>query len=93
MSGDNASLDAVREIADQEGPFDVAVLFAGAARTPLVPAAPLTLTSEDAARAAVILDAVRVIPLHRRGPVRAIPWRMLGVRQASPRIDSDRREL
>ncbi|MEU0432998.1 MBL fold metallo-hydrolase [Streptomyces sp. NPDC006290] len=64
VSGDNASLDVVREIAGREGPFDVAVLFAGAARTPLVPAAPLTLTSEDAARAAEILGAARVVPLH-----------------------------
>ncbi|MEV6014641.1 MULTISPECIES: MBL fold metallo-hydrolase [unclassified Streptomyces] len=64
VSGDNASLDVVREIADREGPFDVAVLFAGAARTPLVPDAPLTLTSGDAARAAGILGAVRVVPLH-----------------------------
>ncbi|MEU4166294.1 MBL fold metallo-hydrolase [Streptomyces sp. NPDC026665] len=64
VSGDNASLDVVREIADREGPFEVAVLFAGAARTPLVPDAPLTLTSEDAARAAEILGAVRVVPLH-----------------------------
>ncbi|MFF3447660.1 MBL fold metallo-hydrolase [Streptomyces sp. NPDC002667] len=64
VSGDNASLDVVREIADREGPFDVAVLFAGAARTPLVPDAPLTLTSENAARAAEILGAVRVVPLH-----------------------------
>ncbi|WRZ93176.1 MBL fold metallo-hydrolase [Streptomyces sp. NBC_01007] len=64
VSGDNASLDVVREIAGREGPFDVAVLFAGAARTPLVPDAPLTLTSEDAARAAEILGAARVVPLH-----------------------------
>ncbi|MET7984179.1 MBL fold metallo-hydrolase [Streptomyces sp. NPDC005281] len=64
VSGDNASLDVVREIADREGPFDVAVLFAGAARTPLVPNAPLTLTSEDAARATEILGAARVVPLH-----------------------------
>ncbi|MET9404618.1 MBL fold metallo-hydrolase [Streptomyces sp. NPDC002935] len=64
VSGDNASLDVVREIADREGPFDVAVLFAGAARTPLVPDAPLTLTSQDAARAAEILGADQVVPLH-----------------------------
>ncbi|WP_406837086.1 MBL fold metallo-hydrolase [Streptomyces sp. AHU1] len=64
VSGDNASLDVVREIADRQGPFDVAVLFAGAARTPLVPDAPLTLTAEDAARAAGILGAGRVVPLH-----------------------------
>jgi L-ascorbate metabolism protein UlaG (beta-lactamase superfamily) len=42
VSGDNADLDLVREIADREGPFDIAVLFAGAARTPLVPDATLT---------------------------------------------------
>ncbi|MER6187504.1 MBL fold metallo-hydrolase [Streptomyces sp. NPDC001652] len=64
VSGDNASLDRVREIADREGPFDVAPLFAGAARTPLVPDATLTLTSEQAAEAAVILGARHVVPLH-----------------------------
>lgn len=64
VSGDNASLDLVREIADREGPFDVAVLFAGAARTPLVPDAPLTLTSEQAAEATRILGARHVVPLH-----------------------------
>ena len=64
VSGDNASLDVVRTIADRFGPFDVAVLFAGAARTPLVPDAPLTLTSEQAAQAAEILGAGQVVPLH-----------------------------
>lgn len=64
VSGDNASLDVVREIAGRAGPFDVAVLFAGAARTPLVPDAPLTLTSEAAAQAAEILGAPHVVPLH-----------------------------
>ncbi|MED7822174.1 MBL fold metallo-hydrolase [Streptomyces chiangmaiensis] len=64
VSGDNASLDVVRGIADRLGPFDVAVLFAGAARTPLVPDAPLTLTSEAAAEATRILGARHVVPLH-----------------------------
>ncbi|MFJ5773133.1 MBL fold metallo-hydrolase [Streptomyces sp. NPDC093094] len=64
VSGDNASLDRVREIAGREGPFDVAVLFAGAALTPLVPGVPLTLTSEHAAEAARILGARHVVPLH-----------------------------
>jgi len=64
VSGDNASLDVVRAIAERHGPFDVAVLFAGAARTPLVPDAPLTLTSEAAAEAALILGARHVVPLH-----------------------------
>ncbi|WP_328916579.1 MULTISPECIES: MBL fold metallo-hydrolase [unclassified Streptomyces] len=64
ISGDNASLDVVRSVADRFGPFDIALLFAGAARTDLVPEAPLTLTSEQAARAAVILGARAVVPLH-----------------------------
>lgn len=64
VSGDNASLDVVRTIADRLGPFDVAVLFAGAARTPLIPDAPLTLTSEAAAEAARMLGARHVVPLH-----------------------------
>ncbi|MEV0643171.1 MBL fold metallo-hydrolase [Streptomyces sp. NPDC050619] len=64
VSGDNASLELVGEIAGREGPFDVALLFAGAARTPLVPDAPLTLTSEQAAEAASLLGARHVVPLH-----------------------------
>lgn len=64
VSGDNASLDLVEEIAGRLGPFDVAVLFAGAARTPVVPDAPLTLTSAQAAQAASVLDARAVVPLH-----------------------------
>ncbi|MDF3297321.1 MBL fold metallo-hydrolase [Streptomyces tropicalis] len=64
VSGDNASLDVVREIAEREGPVDVALLFAGAARTPLVPDAPLTLTSGQAAEAARLLGARHVVPLH-----------------------------
>ncbi|OIJ86186.1 MBL fold metallo-hydrolase [Streptomyces colonosanans] len=64
VSGDNASLGVVRTITDRLGPVDLALLFAGAARTPLVPDAPLTLTSRDAAEAARILGARHVVPLH-----------------------------
>ncbi|NGN63515.1 MBL fold metallo-hydrolase [Streptomyces sp. A7024] len=64
VSGDNASLEVVRQVADRTGPIDVAVLFAGAARTPLVGDADLTLSSANAARAAAILGARQVIPLH-----------------------------
>lgn len=66
VSGDNASVDLVREIA---GRFrvDIAVLFAGAARTVLFDGAPLTLTSVDAAEAAKVLGAAKVVPLHFRG--------------------------
>ncbi|MEQ4715062.1 MBL fold metallo-hydrolase [Nonomuraea sp. B19D2] len=63
VSGDNASLDVVREVAGRVGPVDVALLFAGGARTPLVDGY-LTLTSDDAVAAAEILDARYVVPLH-----------------------------
>jgi L-ascorbate metabolism protein UlaG (beta-lactamase superfamily) len=63
VSGDNASLELVQQIADRFPSIDVAVLFAGAARVPSIDAA-LTLTSVDAARAAQILRAPRVIGLH-----------------------------
>jgi len=67
VSGDNASLEIVQDIADRIGPIDVALLFAGAARTSLFDGAPLTLTSADAATAARLLDAGWVVPLHVRG--------------------------
>jgi L-ascorbate metabolism protein UlaG (beta-lactamase superfamily) len=67
VSGDNASLDVVRGVADRASPIAVAVLFAGAARTPLLDYAPLTLTSELAAEAAAILRAPHVVPLHFEG--------------------------
>ncbi|MBE1590030.1 MBL fold metallo-hydrolase [Nonomuraea angiospora] len=63
VSGDNASLDVVREVAGRFGPVDVALLFAGGARTPLVDGY-LTLTSDDAVTAAEILGARHVVPLH-----------------------------
>lgn len=64
VSGDNASLDVVRAIAERFGPFDVALLFAGGAQTPLLGDAYLTLPSERAAEAAGILGARQVVPLH-----------------------------
>jgi L-ascorbate metabolism protein UlaG (beta-lactamase superfamily) len=63
VSGDNASLELVQQIADRFPSIDVAVLFAGAARVPSIDAA-LTLTSDDAARAAQILGSPTVIGLH-----------------------------
>ncbi|GAA2027544.1 MBL fold metallo-hydrolase [Catenulispora yoronensis] len=64
VSGDNASLDRVREIAERYAPIDVALLFAGGARTPLMGDAYLTLTSAAATEAATILQAGAVVPLH-----------------------------
>lgn len=63
VSGDNASLEKVQEIADRFAPIGVAVLFAGAARVPEIDAA-LTLTSADAAAAARILQAGHVVGVH-----------------------------
>ncbi|NUS13103.1 MAG: MBL fold metallo-hydrolase [Streptomyces sp.] len=64
VSGDNASLDVVRRIAGRVGPVDIAVLFAGGARTALADGAYLTLPSAGAAEAARILGARHVVPLH-----------------------------
>ena len=63
VSGDNASLELVEQIADRFPAIDVAILFAGAARVASIDAA-LTLTSEGAARAAEILGVARVVGLH-----------------------------
>jgi L-ascorbate metabolism protein UlaG (beta-lactamase superfamily) len=63
ISGDNASLELVRQIGDRFPRVDLAVLFAGAARVPSIAAA-LTLTSADAATAARILGVTQVVGLH-----------------------------
>ncbi|WP_221936944.1 MBL fold metallo-hydrolase [Mycolicibacterium sp. 018/SC-01/001] len=63
ISGDNASLVLVQEVADHSGPIDVAVLFAGRARSPLMDAY-LTLSAEQTAEAAEILGSPVVIPMH-----------------------------
>ncbi|MEU4113202.1 MBL fold metallo-hydrolase [Kitasatospora sp. NPDC028055] len=64
VSGDNASLALVEEIAERFGPLDTAVLFAGAARPGPFDGALLTLDSAQAAEAAVLLGARRVVPAH-----------------------------
>jgi len=63
VSGDNASLPLVRQIAEHFGGVDIALLFAGAARVPRIDGQ-LTLTSADAAEAARILGATTVVGLH-----------------------------
>ena len=63
VSGDNASLDVVREVVDTAEGVDVAILHAGAARVKEIDAA-LTLGSADAAKAAVILAAQQVVGVH-----------------------------
>jgi L-ascorbate metabolism protein UlaG (beta-lactamase superfamily) len=63
VSGDNASLAVVRDIADHAGPVDIAIIFAGRARSPLMDAY-LTFSSDQAAQAAEILGSPTVIPIH-----------------------------
>ncbi|WP_330181973.1 MBL fold metallo-hydrolase [Nocardia sp. NBC_01503] len=68
VSGDNASLEVVREIADRCGPPDTAILFAGAPRFPILfDGAAIVFDSARAARAAEILGARRVVPVHYDG--------------------------
>jgi L-ascorbate metabolism protein UlaG (beta-lactamase superfamily) len=68
VSGDNASLDVVRTIADRLGPFDVAVLFAGAVQVPYrFDGAYLTLSSDRAAEATKLLGVRAAIPVHFEG--------------------------
>ncbi|MCR3754532.1 MBL fold metallo-hydrolase [Lentzea californiensis] len=68
VSGDNASLDAVEQIAGRFGSIDTAVLFAGAPRfAGLFGGEPLVLDSAQAAEATKILGAGRVVPVHYEG--------------------------
>ncbi|MEU4704542.1 MBL fold metallo-hydrolase [Nonomuraea dietziae] len=65
VSGDNASLDLVEQIAERLGPVDTAILFAGAPRfTVLFDGALIVLDSKQAAEACRILGARRVVPVH-----------------------------
>ncbi len=63
VSGDNASLALVQQIAGHFPDIDIAVLFAGAVQVEGLPG-PLTLTAADAVRAAEMLSASRVVGLH-----------------------------
>ncbi|MFI5713608.1 MBL fold metallo-hydrolase [Kribbella sp. NPDC051620] len=77
VSGDNASVDLVAEITQRlkagtipgvtARTVDVAILFAGAARTALLDGAPLTLTSEAAVEAARRLAPAVIVPIHTEG--------------------------
>lgn len=68
VSGDNASVDVVAQIAERFGPIEVAVLFVGAVQIAhRFAGAYLTLSSERAAIAAELLGARSVIPVHFEG--------------------------
>ena len=64
VSGDNASVDVVRGIAERVGQVDTAVIFAGAVRTPLFDGALLTVDGERAVEVARVLGAHSVVGAH-----------------------------
>ncbi|MEU1520057.1 MBL fold metallo-hydrolase [Streptomyces sp. NPDC005811] len=65
VSGDNASLEAVKEIAERFGPVDTALLFAGAPRFSVIyDGQCVVLDSAQTAEAAQILGARRIVPVH-----------------------------
>jgi L-ascorbate metabolism protein UlaG (beta-lactamase superfamily) len=67
VSGDNAELRLVEEVAARFRRFDVAVIFGGAARTPLLGDANLTLDAAEMVQAARLLDAPRIVAAHVDG--------------------------
>ncbi|MEU1545764.1 MBL fold metallo-hydrolase [Nocardia sp. NPDC005745] len=68
VSGDNASLTAVEQIAERFAPVDTAILFAGAPRfSVLFDGLPIVLDSAQTATAAEILCARRIVPVHYEG--------------------------
>jgi L-ascorbate metabolism protein UlaG (beta-lactamase superfamily) len=69
ISGDNASVELVREITTEHGPFDAAILFAGGAQVPerWGDDVLLTLDAEAAAEAAAILAPATIVPIHQEG--------------------------
>jgi L-ascorbate metabolism protein UlaG (beta-lactamase superfamily) len=68
VSGDNASIDVVRTIAERVGGLDVAVLFAGAVQRPRRwDGAYLTLSSDWAAEATKVLGVRATLPVHFEG--------------------------
>jgi L-ascorbate metabolism protein UlaG (beta-lactamase superfamily) len=68
VSGDNASVDVVRTIADRLGPIELAVLFAGGVSLPYrFDGAYLTLSADRAAEAAEVLGARVIVPVHYEG--------------------------
>jgi L-ascorbate metabolism protein UlaG (beta-lactamase superfamily) len=64
ISGDNASLRVVSEIAERFPSIDVALLFGGRARTPLLGDANLTLDAAGMVEATRILGVDVVVPVH-----------------------------
>lgn len=67
VSGDNASVDRVRGIAERFPHIDIAVLFAGAANVGRFGDSDLTLNARTALEAAEVLDGAVIVPVHTEG--------------------------
>ena len=67
FSGDNASRDVIRSIAERTGDIGIAILNAGAVQLAKFDRAYLTLSADHAADVAQILAARIVVPLHYEG--------------------------
>ena len=68
VSGDNASVDVVRSIVAEHGPFGAVVLFIGGAQVPEAWGdAHLTLTAQTAVEAARELADAPIAPIHQEG--------------------------
>lgn len=68
VSGDNASIAPVREIADRFPAVDIAILHTGAARVPTKNSGrALTLTADRAAAVTELIGASIVVPVHCEG--------------------------
>ncbi|MFE3444155.1 MBL fold metallo-hydrolase [Nocardia sp. NPDC059180] len=67
VSGDNASVDVVREIVERVGQIDVAVLNVGAANVGLFGDADATLNARTALQAAELLGEAVIVAVHGEG--------------------------
>jgi L-ascorbate metabolism protein UlaG (beta-lactamase superfamily) len=68
VSGDNASVDVVRGIVTDHGPFDAVVLFIGGAQVPeAYGPVDLTLSARTAVEAARVLGDAPIAPIHQDG--------------------------
>ncbi len=67
VSGDNASIDLVAEIAERFPLIRIAIIFMGAARVPAVSSEILTLDAVGAVEAARLLTRATIVPVHAEG--------------------------
>jgi hypothetical protein len=67
VSGDNASTEIVRAIAERFPQIEVAILFAGAANVGRFGDEPMTLDSRGVMTAAASLEGAMIVPVHAEG--------------------------